>query len=330
MSSCKRVEVTVGSRIHISLADLGHVSPRLYGGVGFMIDRPVTKLLISPQENFSVHGLCGIDNSGRSDVERIVNEFSGLNSHGAKIEIYKLVPQHSGFGSKTALLLALVSGLNAFFSMGLSRNEEQLLSRRGGGSGVGIHGFYEGGVLWDAGHDPSQFTHFSPSSRGRPSVIPPLVARFPFPTDWRIGLCLPDGKHVSGADEEIFFKRQTPVDRMSTLEAISLLYHGILPAFRLADLELLKESLSKLRKVGFKSREVSFQGNHVLRLIEKFEQLGVAAGMSSVGPLVYTVFDGTGEQEDLIRRLCLSSGAQWLGVARGLNSGASVDVEFVV
>ena len=115
-------------------------------------------------------------------------------------------PQHVGFGSKTTLSLALIAGVNAFMSIGWSVEQMQKLSGRGAASGVGIHSFFSGGVIWDIGHRADAAKALLPSGSTTVTGIPPLAARIPFPGAWRVMLVLPAERPMTGPEEIRIFR----------------------------------------------------------------------------------------------------------------------------
>src|SRR5206468_1073340 len=105
---------------------------------------------------------------------------------------------------KTSLILSVLTGLNALMRLGLSQKRLQTLSGRGGASGVGVHAFFEGGIIWDAGHPAEPRSKYVPSSVPGTRAIPPLLARLRFPERWRVALMLPAGSGVAGKEERAF------------------------------------------------------------------------------------------------------------------------------
>jgi beta-ribofuranosylaminobenzene 5'-phosphate synthase len=99
--------------------------------------------------------------------------------------------------------------------------------------------------------------------------------------------------------------------------------HGGALPWCAADLDALRSALATLNAVGFKAREIAFRGEPVKSLLGALLDRGYAASMSSMGPLVFAIFEAdAAEREEELRSLCAHSGAKWLGVARGLNKSA--------
>ncbi len=99
------------------------------------------------------------------------------------------IPAHAGLGSGTQIALAVAAALRTLHGLPLDIGGDAATLSRGRRSGIGIASFDSGGVIIDAGNDDS----------GAP---PPVVARMPFPDEWRVILVLDrttEGLH--GEDE---------------------------------------------------------------------------------------------------------------------------------
>ncbi|MBW6523276.1 hypothetical protein KZ810_07160 [Sphingomonas sp. RHCKR47] len=319
------VRVRAASRIHISLADMGFASLRAFGGVGFMLNRVAADVELEPAAATALVGADTLDTACQAEVETLLNTLAGAGGRHVQARVHAHAPQHVGLGTKTALKLAVITAHDKLFGTGSTRESQQRLSGRGGASGIGVHGFFEGGVLWDAGQPAATVSSLLPSSCGARAAPPLLMMRQRFPSAWRIVLCLPEAKLSHGADERLFFETQAPILRAEALETMALLHHGILPAFRLADLDLLAESLLRISQVGFKRREIERCGSAVSSFLGDLHAKGYAAGMSSMGPLVYVVIAGNDRASAAdIAAIGTRHGAAWLGIHAGQNSGVTV------
>lgn len=318
--------IVARSRIHISLADMGRVSLRAYGGIGFSIDFAPTIMEFEDCETVEIIGADALDLRAQEDLVRIVEKLKAIRDQVRFRATVKATPQqHVGLGSKTALTLSFIAGANAFCKLGLAEHEMQHLSGRGAASGIGVHAFFRGGVLWDAGHRADATTRLSPSSKEAATAIPPLIARVPFPHEWCVALILPDDSKSSGEDEIIFFDNNTPVPKLEALESMAILYHGVLPAFVLKDYEAMATALSGLHNIGFKNRELQRCNIRTRTLLEALHRQRLAAGLSSMGPLLYVIFPRSDRSRlQLIEGVCSRVGARFLGVAEAWNDGYRV------
>jgi beta-ribofuranosylaminobenzene 5'-phosphate synthase len=320
------MHIVARPRIHVSLADMGFASLRAFGGIGFSIERPPIVFQFEPCRGVETRGLEVLDEEGRADltqaIERMTNDRGELRFRAV---LRATPPQHVGFGSKTALSLALIAGVNAFQSVGWSVSQMQRLSGRGAASGVGIHSFFTGGVIWDLGHRTEAEKQLLPSGSTTRSEIPPLGARFPFPNAWRVMLLLPAERPMTGQEEVAFFVENAPVPRLEALSTMAALYHGVLPAFLLGDYSALASSLAEVHRLGFKVRELGSWGTQLQMTLGALFKDGFAAGLSSVGPLIYVILpDDDPVAFDNVQAICAGLPIELMKVVRGWNSGYEV------
>jgi beta-ribofuranosylaminobenzene 5'-phosphate synthase len=322
----KLMHIVARPRIHVSLADMGFASLRSFGGIGFSIEQPLTVFQFEPCSGVEIHGLEMLDKEGRVDmtqaIERMTNDRGELKFRA----VLRAAPrQHVGFGSKTALSLALIAGVNAFKSIGWSVDQMQRLSGRGAASGVGIHSFFTGGVIWDFGHRTEAEKQLLPSGSTTGTRIPPLGARIPFPKAWRVMLVLPAERPMTGLEEIKFFVENAPVPRLEALSTMAALYHGVLPAFLLGDYSALASALAEVHRLGFKARELGNWSTMLRMAVMALSKGGFAAGLSSVGPLIYVILpDEDPVAFDNVRAICAGLTTQMITVVRGWNSGYEV------
>jgi beta-ribofuranosylaminobenzene 5'-phosphate synthase len=140
---------------------------------------------------------------------------------------------------------------------------------------------------------------------------------------------LPPGKRLTGEEERHFFDEATPVPRGDVLEAIAAMYHGVVPAVLNADIYALNSSLKTLHDVGFKRRELDAQSDAVKRTYCRLSTTpGIAAGLSSLGPLVYAVADFRDlDAMESASRICADEGGVFLGAFSGRNRGYEISYE---
>jgi beta-ribofuranosylaminobenzene 5'-phosphate synthase len=325
-STVELMHIVARPRIHVSLADMGFASLRAFGGIGFSIEQPLTVFQFEQCSGIEIQGLEALDDEGRADlievVERMKNDREGLCFRA----VLKLSPpQHVGFGSKTALALGLIAGVNAFRSTGWSIEQMQRLSGRGAASGVGIHSFFNGGVIWDIGHSVNAARTLLPSGSITGTGIPPLGARVPFPESWRVMLVLPAERPMTGPEEIKFFVENAPIPKAEALATMAALYHGVLPAILLGDYSALASALAAVHRTGFKARELGQWSPPLHIAVTTLCKNGFAAGLSSVGPLIYIILpDDDPFAIEKVRAICVGLTTRMIAVVRGWNSGYEV------
>jgi beta-ribofuranosylaminobenzene 5'-phosphate synthase len=320
------IMVTAFPRIHFGLLDLAHATQRKYGGVGVVLDWPAYEIRVSASDQLEFAGFMALDAIAGDDIQAVAKSFlAGNRLKSCRIELCRPPLQHVGLGSKTALTLAVLTGVNECFSLGRTVADLQRASGRGSVSGVGVHGFFLGGLIVDAGQPQDGLSH-APSSAASPTSASLLQLRTAMDESWVFYLLLPAGMRYSGLEERELFTRLTPIPPAEAHEAISLVYHGIVPSLLTKDLGSLRAAFRRFSAIGFKAKEIAAQTDETRLLLQDVQALeSCAAGMSSVGPLVYAVSNRDRDVvEKEVRAACLKSGATVLSICSARNSGCSI------
>jgi beta-ribofuranosylaminobenzene 5'-phosphate synthase len=315
--------VSAPSRLHCCLLDLGRATSRAYGGAGFMLEGPRTRVLATRDSQWGLHSDVVLDKRAEEDLRNMTSALSHLSNASALLSIEEAPPQHVGLGTKTALILSGLVALRTELSIKLEDDALKQLSRRGGTSGIGVHGFFSGGFVVDFGHPQKEILQLGPSSLRAPKNLPALAIQFPIPTNWLFHLILPQGHLWRGETENDFFSRNTPIPKQEVLEAISRVYHDLAPAVKEGNLSGVREALLQLHQTGFKARELEAQHSAVKNLfLFLSSQTSCAIGMSSMGPLLYLIAQANDHD---VRRLALLAaerfGAKYLGAYAGATEG---------
>jgi beta-RFAP synthase len=279
------IRVRTPSRLHFGLLNVGPADPpaRQFGGVGLMVQAPGIQLTAAAAPEWSAEGpLAGRALAfARSFTETL--DSGAVRPQHLRIEAAAL--DHVGLGTGTQLGLAVARALA--LAHGLAQQDAVALARRvrrGGRSALGVHGFEYGGFLVDGG-------------RGAREDPAPLVARLPFPDEWRLLLALPPcGTGLHGTPEQQAFARLSASlaspERTAALCRLVLL--GLLPALAERDLEAFGEALYDFNvRVGEAFAAVqggTYAGPAVADLVAFVRGLGVrGVGQSSWGPAVFAV-----------------------------------------
>jgi beta-ribofuranosylaminobenzene 5'-phosphate synthase len=240
----------------------------------------------SGQTRVSGHGL---DSEDRAMLERLLDR---TQVPPTDIRIKDLIPRHVGLGSGTLLAMGVLAAVNHLQGLRLSRDEISAMSERGGASGIGWHAFWRGGFIVDSGQ-PNICQSLLPSGSSRPLECPPLTAHLPVPSSWLFTLLLQSSElRVSGIRERTFFEQNTPTPARECLLAFAALYHAIVPAVATNNIGLLREGLCRYQSLGLKRLEIAYHGPPLRGLLDAINTVdGCAYGMSSLGPLVFTISD---------------------------------------
>lgn len=318
------IEINSGARLHVTLIDLGTATRRRHGGAGFSLCGPNVRVRASHSPINKLSGLELVDDRSRTDLERVLERAGGVGTQApAHVEILEVPPQHVGLGTKTALLLSALTAVSALSESSLSRSQFQVLSGRGGVSGIGVHAFFDGGYIVDVGHRREGDSTFVPSSARIEFTIPPICCCARIPERWAFTLLLPLGGRYAGHDEVKFFRENTPIPDSEILQVLSLVQHGLTPAVLEEDFQELRSSLRAIQRIGFKARERATHGPLLQELSTELERRpDCAVGMSSLGPLLYVIRERQESVvEEEIRSIADNYGVSFLGTFTGRNSG---------
>ncbi|GIF67792.1 hypothetical protein Ais01nite_58270 [Asanoa ishikariensis] len=311
------VVVSAPARLHIGLLDVGHATSRTFGGIGLMITDPSTQVRVEPADATWVSGADVRPETRELIRQRLGDLMADIGLPPVRVEIISCPPEHVGFGSKTSLVLSSLIAAARLFGVTVPDDAIQSYSRRGGASGTGIHGFFSGGLIADAGRLGRH--PLRPSAQQRPASIPTVVRRVDIPPSWEVSLFLPAGRRMFGSAEAAFFDQVTPIPRMEVLEQIALTYQDILPAVIDADIDSFGRAIDRFSQLGLKAREIAAQPSALRDLIARLRDHVPCVGMSSMGPVVYAISDGPLDDSALAE-----VGVKLFNRAKGSNEGYTV------
>lgn len=284
--------ISAPSRLHFGLLDAGGGRPRCYGGAGVMIATPRTVVQFRPAADWAFVGP-GVDRV-QTVVERMLA--AGDSPGPFEIEVVERPPSHSGFGSGTQLALCTAWGLlNAAGEP--SRNAAALAKAAGRGrrSAIGVHGFLQGGLLWELGKPPG------------PSLSP-LEGRVALPSPWRVVCCRPGDSpgRCGQSEEDAMGAVSHDPRRRERLEG--LLLEHLAPAAERGDLADFGAAVRELgRDSGAMYRDVQsgvFSTPASAAVAEAMEQVGLCGvGQSSWGPVLFGFAASAEHAADCRRRL---------------------------
>lgn len=310
------VTVVAPARLHLGFLDLNGGLGRRFGGLGLAIDSHATRLSLRRAEAPSVVG---------SEAERASRHLDCLARHlglGSSYEltIHDAIPAHAGLGSGTKLALAVATALRRLEGLALDPAEDSLLLQRGVRSGIGIGLFERGGFVVDGGRDDR-------------TAVPPILARIPFPEDWRVILVrAPNGDGVHGPDEVAAFAQLPPLDAPAAGEICRLVLVKALPGLVERDLDSFAGAIAKIQEIVgdyFASAQGGgrFSDPGVAAVMSDLQARGArGTGQSSWGPTGFAFAADFAEA----RRLCdsvqgkLAASGLDAMICKGLNHGALV------
>jgi beta-ribofuranosylaminobenzene 5'-phosphate synthase len=305
------ISVRAPSRLHFGLLSIpldkswpNQEGIRRFGGVGLMVQEPGVTVKIRGAADWSAQGPLAeralafarrfaADLSPRPSPKR-GRELPSLAGKGDResgfrpqhIHVEHCAPEHAGLGTGTQLGLAVARALQEAWGLPLPEpSERDPLARRigrGARSALGVHGFFEGGFLVEAGKRTGD-------------SLAPLITRAAFPESWRIVLILPPGRPgLHGLEESEAFQKLHGMSQEKTDRLCRLVLLGLLPALAEKDWKGFGEALHEFNALAGETfagiQGGVYAGEAVAEIVRHIRQQGIAgAGQSSWGPCVFAV-----------------------------------------
>ncbi|MDH1701948.1 hypothetical protein [Comamonas terrigena] len=283
------VRVSVPSRVHLTLIDLGPTGYRRNGGVGFSITTPRSTLSFVHNTAVDLRALelCGYL---PAEIASLTKRLECLMSQqqltqGLRLKDVQLPARHGGFGTGTAAALASLESL--FLLNGLSVSPEFLRANcgRGGASGIGLSSYFKGGFVFDAGRRFDSAPIVGSDAINQVDELPLEMARLDM-LDWPMGVLVPPcASATSPEQEQAFFSHQLPLSAADVFETTYHAIFGTLAAVQSRDYDAFCASINALQRCAWKRAEIDLYGETVRACAAYLASVGCdAVAMSSIGP----------------------------------------------
>ncbi len=314
------VSVTAPARLHLGFLDPSGTLGRRYGSLGMMIDGMATQVRVAQAEADDVEATPGVGHE-LPRLRRLVRQLKGATGRKEPlaVRISEALPPHVGLGSGTQLALALGRAFSELHGLGLSTPAVASLLDRGGRSGIGIAGFDHGGVLVDGGPRAG-------------AIAPPVLARFDFPTEWRVILVQDKARSgLHGDSEKEGIARLPLFERARAAHLCHLVLMQILPALAEADFAPFAAGLSELQAIVGEYFAPAQGGIYtspavaqLMRWIADRHPAGI--GQSSWGPTAFAILPSEAQAQEVLRdaRASGAIGELVASIVAGRNHGAGV------
>lgn len=283
------VRVSVPSRVHLTLIDLGSAGYRRNGGVGFGITAPRLTLAFAPHPTVDLSALasCGYFPAEIASLTKRLERLMGPRqfARGLRLADAQLPERHTGFGTGTAVALASLESLFLFNDLSVSPEILRAHCGRGGASGIGLSSYFTGGFIFDAGRrfDPAPIVGSDATDEvGEP---PLEMARLDM-ANWPMGVLVPPAASaISLEQEQSFFFRQLPLPAADVFEITYHALFGVLVAVQSCDYDAFCTSINALQRCAWKRAEIDLHGETVRTCAAHLASIGCdAVAMSSIGP----------------------------------------------
>jgi beta-RFAP synthase len=311
----RTVFVESSARLHFGVLDLRGSLGRWFGGIGAAA--PAPSLLVSAASAPAVE-VNGVEAARAEEAARRFLAYHRL-SGGARISVHRGLPPHAGLGSGTQLALAVGRALAEINGLTTDAPGLARATGRAHRSAIGTWTFAAGGFILEGGR------------RQGHDEVAPLLARLPFPQQWRCVVAVPAAAPgMSGAAESAAFTElPRPADREVERVAHRVLM-ALLPALADADLAAFGAALSEIQEITGRwfapVQGGTFAPGPTASLVRRMAEWGATGvGQSSWGPAVYGIVDGEAAGRALADRVAAElgdAGAVHYGPFR--NEGARV------
>lgn len=309
------VSVAVTARLHLGFLDLHGGLGRRFGGLGLALEEPKTVLELRRGATDAADG---------PQAERALRYLSIVQGalglpRGHLLLLREAIPAHAGLGSGTQLALAVAAALRRLHGLDFDIEADALRLDRTARSGLGAGFFQGGGLALDGGR----------AENGPPA---PIIARLPFPGEWRVLLVLDpsrQGAHGTKEAEAFAALPQFPSELAAHLCRLALM--RVLPALAERDLAGFGGAITEIQsRIGDHFSSVQggrFMSPDVAAVLNLLARNGAGGyGQSSWGPTGFA-FLASEEQARVMRDLACPLASQSgleLKVVKARNDGAVI------
>lgn len=290
------VFVEAPARLHFGALDLRGELGRWFGGIGAAAPAPTLVVSARPAATLEVGGE-DADRAAEFARRFLTHLPPGSHPGGARLCVHRALPPHAGLGSGTQLALAVGRALAELYDIKMDAPGLARAVGRGRRSAIGTWTFSGGGLVLEGGR------------RRQSEELAPLLARLPFPPQWRCVVAVPHPASVmNGTLEEEAF-RQLPSPSERDVERVAhLVLMALLPSLADADLATFGTALTAIQSITGRwfaaVQGGTFAKGWSEELIRRMTEWGVSGvGQSSWGPAVYGIVDGGDAGVQLAERL---------------------------
>jgi len=304
----------VPARLHLGFLDPSGGSGRRFGSLGLPLSEPETVVTLSRSSETIVIG---------PESDRAATHLATMTSRLGirarhRLVVEEAIPRHAGLGSGTQIALAVAAALRTLHGLPLDTDGDATLLARGNRSGIGIASFAEGGIIVDAGNDGS----------GKP---PPVVARLPFPDEWRVILILEKAQGGLHGDQEIeAFRALPPFPASGVGEICRHVLTGVMPGLVEQDIDAFGAAVTAIQMLVGEHFAPAQGGVFTSKRVENVTRRlaaagGVGIGQSSWGPtgFVFAASQAAAATMVAVAKKVAEDGIE-IRIVQGRNSGAEI------
>jgi beta-ribofuranosylaminobenzene 5'-phosphate synthase len=291
------VTLRAPGRLHLGFLDPSGSLGRRFGSFGLVLEGFETEIELSATLADRVTADTA---EGAVQLERASAHLHTLRARTGRREtlhlrLLQVLPAHGGFGSGTQLALAIGRAFARWHGLEVSTPTLAHWLGRGLRSGIGIHGFDQGGLLVDGG----------PGADGRPA---PLISRIALPAEWRVVVVQDERERgLAGSAEKDAMAALAPMPATRAAEICHELLMHVLPGAAGAEFDSFAGGVSHIQRLLGAYYAPAQQGRAytsaaVGRLMAWVGSAGptAAIGQSSWGPTGFAIVASQAQAEALV------------------------------
>jgi beta-ribofuranosylaminobenzene 5'-phosphate synthase len=293
MQKTNTVNVSAPAHLHTGNFDMTGDLGRLYGTVGFAVDRCL-EIEVTKADEVKAE-----DDAAYIFTKRFAENF---DLAGAEVKVKKSIPKFVGIGYHTTLALSIGSALAKLYGLKLTLEEIALAMQRGAITSLGVHAFKVGGFIVEGGFRVKE----------REKMIPPLIFHQPIPNNWLFVVAIanePQEKIVKMRENEDHILRNLKLMPKETSDMLSrIVLVKIIPSMVEGDLKSFGEGLTAFNsELGKFWNEYQCGRTYCHPVVEEaikiILQRSTCACQTSWGPTIYGIVDRQSEAETLSKEL---------------------------
>jgi beta-ribofuranosylaminobenzene 5'-phosphate synthase len=293
------VTLRAPGRLHLGFLDPSGSLGRRFGSVGLVVEGFETEVELS---SALVDRVTADTPEGAAQIARASAYLYTLRARTGRrdtlhLRLLRLLPAHGGFGSGTQLALAIGRAFAHWHRLDVSTATLAHWLGRGQRSGIGIHGFDQGGLLVDGG----------PSAEGRPA---PLLARVALPEAWRIVVVQDERERgLAGSAESDAMAALAPMPAAQAAEICHEVLMRVLPGAANAEFDAFALGVTRVQQllgahfapVQHGRAYTSAAVGRLMQWITTASGHSAAIGQSSWGPTGFAIVASQAQAEALVR-----------------------------
>lgn len=288
---------TSAHRLHLFSLDLSERSFERAGGLGITVPTLPIEVTASIDHEHPIDTIAPEFSEDLAPVIEKVRSRVGVNC-ALDVTVCGRILRHKGLGSTTQIRALTALSAWAALTGGSAPTFADLMSidMLDAGSCVGLTLIAAPGMTID-------FGFFTAPQRVDDGWVPhlrqPQLYRKPQglalhlldPPPWHVVVALPTDFGLNGSAEVEFYGKNLPVSELIAEEISYWTLLDLLPACVTGDLDRARLALDRISSLPVKADEIAIQGTDTHTTMKVMERLLGFAGLSSVGPAVYSLTD---------------------------------------